>query len=53
MKSMTLECKAKINLALDVLGERENGYHDVELIYVEIPLADIIKVTLRSDGKIN
>ena len=27
-----LEAHAKINLALDVIGERPNGYHDVKMI---------------------
>ncbi len=51
-KSITIECRAKINLSLDVIGRRENGYHDVELIFCEIPLCDILTVRLRNDGEI-
>ena len=29
---------AKINLTLDVLGRRENGYHDVEMIMQTVSL---------------
>lgn len=52
MNSVTMDCSAKINLALDVVGKREDGYHEVELIYVEIPLKDKVTVALREDGEI-
>ncbi len=35
---------AKINLTLDVLGRRENGYHDVEMIMQTVSLFDLILV---------
>lgn len=31
---------AKINLALDVLGRRHDGYHELDTIFVELDLAD-------------
>lgn len=49
---ITLKANAKINLSLDVLSRRENGYHDVELIFNEISLSDTISVALRDDEKI-
>ncbi len=52
MEKLTLECRAKINLAIDVLGKREDGYHDVEMILKEIALSDRMTLTLRTDGKI-
>lgn len=52
MNSITLKCNAKINLSLDVIRRREDGYHDVELIYNEIDLYDMLTITLRDDGKI-
>ena len=30
--SLKLRALAKINLGLDVLGRRENGYHDVRMV---------------------
>lgn len=33
---------AKINLTLDVLGRRENGYHDVEMIMQTVSLFDLL-----------
>lgn len=53
MKSITVDCNAKINLALDVVGEREDGYHELELIFIEIPLCDTLTVSLRDDGEIH
>ena len=53
MNSITLNCNAKINLSLDVIGKRPDGYHNIELIFLEINLADEVTVSLRDDGKIN
>lgn len=35
---------AKINLSLDVLGKRTDGYHDVEMIMTTIDLADRVRL---------
>lgn len=39
---MSLKALAKINLGLDVLGRRENGYHDVRMVMQTIYLYDNI-----------
>lgn len=44
MKSIKLKALAKINLGLDVLGRRENGYHDVRMIMQSIYLYDEVKI---------
>ena len=44
-RSLELKALAKINLGLDVLGRRENGYHDVRIVMQTIYLYD--KVTLN------
>lgn len=41
---------AKINLTLDVLGRRENGYHDVEMIMQTISLFDLIIIDKMPSG---
>lgn len=41
---------AKINLALDVLGRREDGYHDLRMIMLSVTLYDDITITLSEDG---
>ena len=45
MRYLKLKSLAKINLGLDVLGRRENGYHDVRMVMQTIYLYD--DVTLR------
>ncbi len=52
MEKLTLECRGKINLAIDVTGKRKNGYHDVEMILKEINLSDKLTLKLRKDGQI-
>lgn len=52
MNQISIEARGKINLAIDVIGKRENGYHDVEMILQEVKLADRISLNLRNDGKI-
>ncbi len=42
MDTLQLKALAKINLGLDVLGRRENGYHDVRMIMQTIYLYDNI-----------
>ena len=39
-----LKALAKINLGLDVLGRRENGYHDVKMIMQSIYLYDNVTI---------
>ena len=45
---LTLSANAKINLTLDILGTREDGYHEVAMIMQEISLHDTLSM-----GKIN
>lgn len=52
MNNITVVCNAKINLSLDVTGKRADGYHNVELIFMEIPICDTVNVSLRDDGQI-
>lgn len=44
MNSIILKGRAKINLTLDVVGKRENGYHDLEMIMQTINLYDTIYI---------
>lgn len=39
----------KINLSLDVLGRRANGYHDVSMVMQTVDLYDVITLTKLSD----
>lgn len=44
MNSIILKGRAKINLTLDVVGKRENGYHDLEMIMQSVNLHDTIYI---------
>jgi len=50
--SLTLAAHAKINLSLDVLGQREDGYHLVEMVMQTIQLHDSISVQGTAGGQI-
>ena len=41
---MKVKAYAKINLALDVLRKREDGYHELEMIMAPITLHDLIYI---------
>ncbi len=43
---------AKINLTLDVLSRRENGYHDIKMIMQTVSLFDLI-ITDKTSGQIS
>lgn len=53
MRYIELKSLAKINLGLDVLGKRENGYHDVRMVMQTIYLYDDIKIEVRNTGGIS
>jgi 4-diphosphocytidyl-2-C-methyl-D-erythritol kinase len=47
---MELRAYGKINLALDVLRRREDGYHDITSFMQDIGICDIVNVTAVPDG---
>jgi 4-diphosphocytidyl-2-C-methyl-D-erythritol kinase len=48
MKTLELRAHAKINLYLDVLGKRGDGYHDIQSVMQSLELADEISLSERS-----
>ncbi|MDR1116652.1 MAG: 4-(cytidine 5'-diphospho)-2-C-methyl-D-erythritol kinase [Oscillospiraceae bacterium] len=46
METLSIKANAKINLSLDIVGKRENGYHNLRTIMHELPLFDDISLTL-------
>jgi 4-diphosphocytidyl-2-C-methyl-D-erythritol kinase len=56
MEKLIVESPAKINLGLNVVRKRLDGYHDLETIFLPLMLSDKItfcksdKVTLRTDS---
>lgn len=52
MDKLVVKCPAKINLSLDVIGEREDGYHLLRMIMQSVELFDDITIHKNSE-KIN
>ena len=49
--SITLSAYAKINLYLDILSRRENGYHNRQSIMQAVDLCDTVTMTRLADGE--
>lgn len=49
---LSIKAPAKINLTLDVLHKRDDGYHEVEMVMTTIDLADRIELCLLSEPQI-
>jgi len=49
MKEIRLKARAKINITLDIVGKRDNGYHEVEMVMQTIDLYD--KLLLKKQKK--
>ena len=42
---------AKINLGLNVLSKRPDGYHNIETVMMPVPSHDILEIVVAPDGK--
>ena len=42
---MILYPNCKINLGLNIVGKRTDGYHDIETLFLPIPLCDCLEIT--------
>ncbi len=49
-ESITVRCSAKINLYLDVIRRRDDGYHDIETVFQPVTLYDIIRIESAAGG---
>lgn len=52
MKNISVKALAKINLGLDVVRKREDGYHEVRMIMQTIHLFDRLEITRNQSGQI-
>lgn len=52
MKKIKLNAYGKINLGLDVLGKRDDGYHDLDMIMQSVDLSDLITIAKNDSGEI-
>ena len=48
--SVTVQSAAKINLTLDILGRRDDGYHEVEMVMQTVGLYDTVRVEAMGSG---
>ncbi|MFB0920901.1 MAG: 4-(cytidine 5'-diphospho)-2-C-methyl-D-erythritol kinase [Oscillospiraceae bacterium] len=44
---------AKLNISLDVISKRTDGYHDMRMVMQSVSLCDDVTVSLREDGAVN
>lgn len=49
---VTIKARAKVNLTLDVIGRRANGYHDVKMIMQQVDLYDLVTIKCIPDRTI-
>ncbi|MFM1655442.1 4-(cytidine 5'-diphospho)-2-C-methyl-D-erythritol kinase [Brevibacillus sp. B_LB10_24] len=49
---ISVKAPAKINLTLDVLAKRQDGYHEVEMVMTTVDLADRVDLTLLAGDEI-
>lgn len=50
---MRLRAMAKINLGLDIIGKREDGYHEVRMIMQTIRMYDVLEIRKKSSPGIS
>ena len=50
---LIVKAPAKINLSLDVLDKRPDGYHEVKMIMTTIDLADRVELTELDEDRID
>ncbi len=50
---LTVVSPAKINLHLEVLGKRKDGYHELAMLMQSINLEDYLEIELNNNGGIN
>lgn len=53
MNQVRIKAMAKVNLGLDVLRRRENGYHDVKMVMQTVDLYDELTVNKEESGGIS
>ena len=49
MDELNLKALAKINIGLDVLRKREDGYHEVRMIMQTIQMYDLLDIRKKSE----
>ena len=47
---MEIKAHGKINIALDVIGKRKDGYHTLKMIMQTIDIYDVINIDIIEKG---
>ena len=50
---LTIVSPAKINLHLEVLGKRKDGYHELAMLMQSVNLVDYLEIEINNDGILN
>ena len=50
MRNLLLKSYAKINICLNVVGKREDGYHELDMIMLPLKLHDSLHITEIKNG---
>ena len=53
MRTIQEKAHAKINLTLDVLGKRSDGYHDLTMVMQSVSLCDTVYLDVSEDKTLN
>lgn len=51
-RALTVPAWAKINLTLDVLSERQDGYHDLRMVMQSVSLRDTVRVAIGTGASL-
>ena len=51
-EKISVKCPAKINLHLEVIGKRKDGFHELAMIMQNIDLSDYLEFDINNDGLI-
>ena len=51
MKNIKIKCPAKLNLTLEVVNKREDGFHNINSIMQLISLYDYLDITMEESGE--
>lgn len=50
--SISVRVPAKLNLFLEVLGKRPDGFHELETLMTTVGVEDVLSLNLRADGQV-
>ncbi len=52
LETIKIKCPAKINLTLEILGKRSDGFHDIQSVMQTINLYDYLTITIQDSEKL-